>query len=267
MKPVVFFTKAIDPKFLPMSYAMFNSLRKFHKDIEMKIVRLEDYTTLTGKDHISNVQEIVPLFANEFIKEYELVISLDSDQIFMGDLNYIIDHRKEYDLGVVHNLNRVDTLLFTQAQLPGIYPEEYYNMGLVAYTSPKVTQHLLDLYYEKASRLEFGEQDLLNLIAHYGNFRVKCFDLYDTKNDYYAWHGLKAKGEGVRMYLKDGKVILPKNEDNYPPHDTIIKAYHFAGGSKEQKMNFNTHFKDDMIDYINWLIDDTNEPYGISSAN
>jgi hypothetical protein len=63
------------------------------------------------------------------------------------------------------------------------------------------------------------------------------------------------------MKYQNGKVILPKGKDNYPDRDLVIKAYHFAGGAYETKMNFHVHFKDDMMHYINWLISDTKEPY------
>jgi hypothetical protein len=102
-------------------------------------------------------------------------------------------------------------------------------------------------------------------MAHYGDYRVKCFDRYDEKNNYYAWHGLVAKGEGMRMKLekRDGKyhVVLPKGPDNYPDRELLIKAYHWAGGQYERKMNYHIYFPDEICDYIEWLVSDTDKPY------
>jgi len=218
------------------------------------------------KDHKDNMFRLTPLFAKELIKDYELVVRLDADQIIMGDFDYIVEQRKNYDLGTVLNINRVDPLHYKPCGGWGIPPNEYYNIGLIAFTSESFLNHLWKLCNSKYFwRLQYREQDLVNVMAHYGDYRVKCFDHPNIENNYCAFHGLVAKGEGLRFRLeKDGekyKVVLPKGPDNYPDHDMVIKAYHFAGGEFEKKYNYHIHFKPDIVDYVEWLISDTGKPY------
>ena len=258
---------------------MRNSFKKFHPDIDLIVYGREDFDKATTtkeflegvniKNHDDNLFRLTPLFAKNLMKEYELVVRLDADQIIFGDLNYIIDHRHEYDLGTVLNINRIDPLKYKPCEGWGIPPHEYFNIGLIAFTSEDFVNRLWELCNTKYFwRLQYREQDLVNAMAVYGNYRVKCFDHYDEKAQYYAWHGLVAKGEGTRFKLVEDKdrigkykIMLPKGPDNYPDRELTIKAYHFAGGAYETKFNYNVHFNPEIIDYVKWLVSDTTEPY------
>lgn len=256
---------------------MSNSFHKFHPDIELITYGREDFDRETKRkeftdteanipDHDDNLFRLTPLFARNLLREYELVVRLDADQIITGDLNYIIDHRKEYDLGTVLNINRIDPLKYKPCELSGILPNEYYNLGTIAFTHQRFVEHLWKLCNSRYFwKLQYREQDLLNLMAHYGDYRVKCFDNYDVKNNYYAWHGLVAKGETVNSKLvkEDGKykVIIPKGADNYPDHDITLKILHFAGGAYEKKYNYDLHFQGEVLHYVEWLVSDSKEDY------
>lgn len=276
-KPYCFFTIALNQTNRDYLKMMQNSFKKFHPDIELKVYGKEDFDRgLKDKDFMKGVADLrfpddnmfrlTPLFAKELIKEYELIVRLDADQIIMGDLNYIIDHRKEFDVGTVLNINRIDPLKYKPCEGWGIPPHEYYNIGLIAFTSESFVNKLWELCNSKYFwRLQYREQDLINAMCVYGGWRTKCFDSYDVKANYYAWHGLVSKGEGTRFILKENKgkydVVLPIGPDRYPDHDLLIKAYHFAGGAYETKFNYNIHFKPEVIDYVDWLISDSTKPY------
>lgn len=255
-KPYIFFVKAIDPKYKSMAEPLIKSYSKFHPKDTIRLMTQKDYKEITGYSELNETTpEPTPAFAKHLIKDYELVVSLDSDQIILGDLNYIIDHRKEYDLGTVYNLNRIDPLLYKPCELSGISIDMYYNTGLIAFTNEELIDHYVRLSDRKMQkRFTYGDQDPFNIIAHFFGYRVKCFDDYDEKNNYAAWHGLKAKGEGLKMIVKGNKVILPKDKDGYPERDTLIKVYHWAGGVHEKKHNYHLHFKDDVVKYINSLL-------------
>jgi len=279
-KPYCFFTIALNETNQGYLKMMKNSFKKFHPNDELIVYGKEDFEkNLKNKDFMEGVADLrfpddnmfrlTPLFAKELIKEYELIVRLDADQLIMGDLNYIIDHRHEFDLGTVLNINRVDPLKYKPCDGWGIPANEYYNIGLIAFTSEALVNHLWKLCNSKYFwRLQYREQDLVNAIAVYSGWRTKCFDHYDDKNKYYAWHGLVAKGEGIYMKLEKDerfpdryKVVLPKGKDNYPDRDLLIKAYHWAGGAYEKKMNYDVYFKGEVLDYIKWLISDTDKPY------
>lgn len=251
MKPVIFYTVALDEQNQEYADKMIRSF-KYYNDYPLKTFTIEDFTDLLGhKPEYNDFYRLTPMFARSLIDEYELVVRLDADQVILGKLDYIVDHRKDYDLGTVLNINRIDPLRYEMPKGYGIEANEYYNMGLLAFTNKKLLEHLWKLCHSKYYyRLRFREQDIMNILAHYGDYKVRCFDHYDYKNKYYAWHGLVAKGEGSKMILDGDTVILPKGKDNYPDHDLVIKAYHWAGGDGEVKWNLHNHFNEELAKHI-----------------
>lgn len=235
----------------------YNMLAKTFKHFNptYELLRFTDKDVQEAKDpHI--FMRATPYFTRKLLKEgYDLVIKLDSDQLVLGDLDYVVDIMKSYDVGTVHNLNRIDPSMYPLVQGWGITPQEYYNIGLVAITSLEFVNEWHELCNSQYfPRMQYGDQDFFNLLTHYGRHRVKCFDVYDHDKQYYAWHGLKAKGEGQKMVVRDGKVILPRGEDHYPERDTEIKLYHWAGGFNEPKMNYKQHMSEEVSSYIDNIL-------------
>lgn len=256
MKNIAVFTVAdskADKQFEMFSrtFLNFHGARK-DRPAEVDLVRFSDKEIREASDpHI--MLRATPYFTRLlFDRGYDLVIKMDSDQLILGDMSYIWNSR-DYDVGTVYNLNRIDPTMYPFVQGWGILPKEYYNIGLVAIRSREFVNHWWQLcntpYF---SRFQYGDQDIYNILCHYGNYKVKCFD--EPRDDYRAWHGLIAKGEGRRMVVRDGKVILPRGEDHYPEADTEIKAYHWAGGFNEQKMNYRMHFSEEVINFIDDIL-------------
>lgn len=253
MKPVALFTIA-DSKHKDILAMFVNSLRKFHTEEELPLI-------VIGDDEIKKYNDpnffyrATPIIANELLSEYELVIKADCDQIVMGRLDHIYKDDFDWDVATVLNINRIDPSMYGNVTCCNIPPQQYYNCGLVAMKSKRFVQHWLNLCYsEHFGRFQFREQDLLNILCHFGEYQVKCLDRADAFKEQ-TWNGLVAKGEGVHMYLDDkGRVILPRGEDGYPDRNVIVKLYHFAGGNNEAKMNYRTHFNEDMIKYIAYLV-------------
>lgn len=248
-----------------MQYAkmMINSLRKFHTEEELPVAIVSGkglQKRLSKDPHF--FYRATPVVGKELLKDYDLVIKLDADQIIMGDLSYIWE-QEGYDVGTVYNINRVDPQRYGNVTIQGVPAQKYYNCGLVAMRSKEFVNHWHDLCFsEMFYNLQYREQDLLNILAHYGRYNINCFDQYDPVHRYFAWHGLLAKGEGLRMKLKDGEVILPRGEDNYPDRDVVIKVYHFAGGKDENKYNYRTQFNEEIISHIDHLISNGKEEKG-----
>lgn len=231
-----------------------NSLRKFHPDLEL--FRINDAEIKEAKD--SRIfMRAKPYFANKFFEQgYELVIGADVDQIITGDLNRILSGN--YEVGTVLNFNRVDPNVYGLITFATINPSSYYNAGFVATTSHKFVKHWLYLCYsEHFNMLQFGEQDVLNILCHYGTYDVTCFDEYDARTGYSAWHGLVCKGEGLRMKVKGGELVLPAQEDGYPKQDKLIKILHNAGGAYEKPIqeSYKTQFNEDVIKYLSNLME------------
>ena len=258
-KPITAFTIA-DSANLPLAKKMINSLRKFHTEEELPMY------IVTGKELEHYLKEdpqffyrSTPVVANKLLKDYETVIKLDADQIFMGDISHILS-LKDYDVGTVLNYNRTDPKTYGVVTVFNIDPQRYFNCGFVVMKNHEFVKHWLEkCYSEHFERLQYREQDLLNILLHYGNYNYICYDIYDRIRDYSAWHGLLNKGEGVHMKLVDGQVILPKGEDNYPAMDKIVKVFHFAGGKGENKNNYRIWFNEELISHIDWLVSGEND--------
>lgn len=236
-----------------------NSLRKWHSESDLPLI-------VCGEEELSKIDDphkfyrATPMFARELLKEYDLVIKADCDQLFFGDINHILN--SEYGVGVVYNWNRVDPLIYGEVALLTIHPRQYYNCGLVAMRDKRFVDNWWNLcnsphFYGMPMR----EQGFLNILCHYGDYDVKCFDDFDKMVRHNGWYGLASKSEWLKAELIDGKVIIPKAEDGYPDRDKEVHVIHFAGGNDSKKMAYRTAFSEEMISYIDWLVTDTKEPY------
>lgn len=237
------------------------SLRKFHSAEELPLVEVvgDDLNQRIQKDPQFFYRQ-KPTIASELIDDYELVIGFDVDQLVMGDLNHILNDTS-YDIGTVLNFNRNDYKQYGAITTYIIDCTRYMNCGLVAMRSKDFIEHWKRLCYtdDIFLNLQYREQDVLNILYYFGGYQTKCFDIKDPLKDVQTWNGLVSKGEGLRMKLVDGKVMLPKAADGYPNEDVIIKLYHWAGGNTPDKMNYRLAFNEEIVAYCDWLVKGSNE--------
>jgi hypothetical protein len=245
-------------------YEMFkNSLRKFHKEDEVDLLLWDEEKIKTYNDEIF-FYRASPTIAKEIIDKYELILMMDCDQIIMGRLDHLFN--RDYDIGTVLNINRVDPPIYGMLNFMGGQPNEYYNNGLVAIRNNEKGRDFIHqwdrLCHSKYfHRLQYREQDVLNILAHYGDYNVLCFDDYDAPNNIYTWNGIVAKGETIRANMIGYDVVIPVGEDRYPDHEIILKIIHWGGGKDTNKMNYRTCFQEPAIEYIDWLVSNSQEPY------
>ncbi len=250
--------KTIQEELTRQTTMLINSIRKFHSEEELPII-------VYGQEQLEKISDpnkfykATPLFGRELIDDYDLVLKLDSDQIITGPLNHILDI-DDYDVGTVLNINRIDPTMYGLVSCFNISPQIYYNCGLVAMRSKRFVDHWFRLCMSDFfNSLQYREQDLLNILCYYGDYKVRCFDRYDPVYKSNRWNGLIAKGEGLKMVLRESKLILPRGKDSYPDRDVTVCAYHWAGGKNEKKMNYQTSFNEDVIAYFDWLVSDSKE--------
>lgn len=249
-KPVIVFTIA-DEKNLPLARQLEKSFKKFHPDVPFEIY--------SGDELKANLQydqhffyRATPILAEKYIKDYELVVKIDADSIITGPLDYVFT-TKDYDIGTVLNWNRVDPQNYGIVQGWGIDPVEYFNCGFVAMRSEKFIHHWnVVCFSPQFERLQYREQDLLNILCYYGNYNVRCFDHGDGPANMHAWWGLIAKGEWLRATVKNGKIVIPQGKDNFPKRDLELKVIHLAGG--HHKPSYKTLFQEDVIKKIDELV-------------
>ncbi len=265
-KPVLVVTIA-DKNNLVYAKMMINSLRKFH-DWPVVLVTDEKDPKQLPKDVILEDLELykadlmffyrsTPIICEKYLKEYELVIKLDADQIITGDLSYVLK-TTDYDVATVINWNRVDPAQYGLVQGWGILPIEYFNCGFVAMRSEKFVHHWgVICKSPQFDRMQYKEQDLLNILCYYGNYNIRCLDHGDGLAKYTAWHGLIAKGEWLKAKMVGNDIVIPKAADNFPKIDTLLKVIHWAGGNSGAKMNYRTAFSEEVIKRLDYLVSDS----------
>ncbi len=255
-KPAIAFTIADDNN-LKYVRMLENSLRKFHseKELPLKIVQGEKLQAYL-KDDPHFFYRATPIVAEPLLKEYDLVLKLDADQIITGKLDYILN-TTDYDVGTVMNWNRVDPQQYGLVEGWGINPVEYFNCGLVAMRSEKFAHHWNVLCFsDRFDKLQYREQDLLNILCWYGNYNVRCFDHGDGIAQYYCWHGLISKGEWSRAELRGDDIVVPalKDQKSAFGREWTVKVIHWAGGNNAGKMNYRPYFKEEVADRLDYLV-------------
>jgi len=254
MKKVIAFTIA-DSNNIEYARMLEKTIRKFHtkEELPFHIVQREELQTYLKSDQ-HFYYRATPILAKKFIDEYETVIKLDADQLVLGGLNYLWE-TNDFEVGTVLNINRVDPSRYGVVQIQGVVPQEYFNCGLVVMRSKKFVEHWEELCRSKYFfNFQYREQDLLNILCHFGQYQIRCLDYYDMPRKQSNFWGLVSKGEWNKAILKDNDVILPKGKDNYPDRDTVLKVIHYAGGGNEKRMNYKAYFQPEVSDYIDSLL-------------
>lgn len=270
-KPIVLFTVATKSH---MKYAIpfIKSFRKFHdlpiilytdETDENLLPKVDNITFVDVTPYLADPQFFYrqkPIIMEKLLDEYELVIGMDCDQLILGDMSYIWE-TKDYDVATVLNANRFDPQFYTPVELSriGIFPIEYFNCGLVALRS-KAFAHIwnVNCFTPQFDRMQYKEQDILNVMCYFGNWNVRCLDLPDTKakTQNHGFWGLIGKGEWRTAFVRDGEVIIPKGEGDtpFPPEEKAVKVVHMGGGKDALKDNWGAFFSPVVMDRINEII-------------
>lgn len=230
------------PENLAYAGMMINSFKKFHPDIPVTIFTDSDVEAIKDPN---KTYRMYAMFGMQMAKQYENVLQIDSDSIVTGDLSHIFDD--DVELACPLNNNLIDPKLV----IHDIPYQVYVNAGFVYAKGQRFWSWWNELNHRiYFNRYQYGEQDTLNLIFHYGDLKSKILD-YDYGD---RWHGLVHKGQWHKMILKDNEIILPK-QDGVCDNDKSIRVIHWAGG-QVQKMNFHTFFSEDIVKRLQYLISD-----------
>lgn len=237
-----------------------NSLHKLHPDLEL---RRFDNPNPQDKAFWYRSK---PIIAKQLMEEgYDLVIGADCDQIVTGDLSELWTG-DDWDVAVVQNSNPKNLQEHQDATgqvltVLDINPLHYVNAGLVVMRSKEFVDHWYNLCMSyHFDTFQFREQDLLNILIHYGNYRVKFLDASDK------WYGMILKSHEVKVELEhpievsadlqldlpQTKLVIRQNE-SWPVDETKqVMIWHRGGGAN--KPNHRTSFQPDVVQYLDQLI-------------
>lgn len=226
-----------------------NSLRKFHfkKEVDFKIYGPE-FCEAALKEDQHFWYKATPWIASQLMDEYETVIKIDSDSLVTGNLDHILK-QTEYEVGVVLNFNHIDARSYGMYTVWDIKAEEYFNCGLVAMRSKRFVNQWFKLCQSPHFvNYRMREQDLLNILCWYGDYRVRLFDDKETFNGLASkdfWPGAELVDDQLIVKFVDGegKEVAKKR----------IAVIHWGGGKDAQKMNFETKFTPEVVKWLKTL--------------
>jgi hypothetical protein len=231
-----------------------NSLRKWHTEEELPL-------TIVNQEWLDKIKDpqkfykMTPMIAKDLIEKYDLVIKFDCDQLVTGKLNHLWED-VDYDIGTVLNGNPKEP----PVSVWDINPAQYMNCGLVVMKSKHFINHWWNLCNSAHfQNYQFREQDLMNVMIYYMDYKVRCFDWSEN------WHGLVHKGWWQYMEVTWAQeksqetppqqiLVLPKGDRPWPVDgDKTIKVIHWAGGNEPNKMNVNIRFQPEVAKWLNNL--------------
>jgi lipopolysaccharide biosynthesis glycosyltransferase len=244
MKKVCIFTIA-DNRNLPYFEKFRNSLRKWHKEDEVELLLVTENEIRQFNDP-RFFYRAKPLIASQLVGQYEVIIGMDCDQIVCGDISELWSDTEADVLGVL-NSNPKEAKTYP-VQVWNIGVHEYLNAGLVAMRSKEFIHNWAGVCMNpKFNTYQFGEQDLLNILVHYGPYKTRVLDMGDS-----FW-GLSSKQYWNKIELKDNELVLPKG-DEWPLSDKKIKVIHVAGGNTPNKFNLAPYFRPEVLEWIEELM-------------
>lgn len=251
------------------SVTFFKSLTKFHSPKEISMILFTDQKDINELEKLPKGIEIrdltpflqdpmfyyrqKPILGEELLKEFDLVVGFDVDQIVLGTLEDIIKV-KTYDVGVVVNWNRHDEKFYPLVHMmPYIQPIEYFNCGMVAMRSKKfVHDWKVWCFKSNFDKSQYKEQDGLNFLTHHGNYSVWCFDMPSSNEGDIHWFGILSKGELANAYIEDGMVTIDKGigKSPFPPRRVRVHLIHMGGGGGAPKDNWGAICSPALMQYI-----------------
>lgn len=195
------FTIADSPLTYRLAKRVETSFKRFHPDIEFRIIDPKDEKQLFG--YVKPAAQAIPSFAIRpklcklLLENYERVIYIDADCVVAGRLNEFLDG--SYDVAVTMNIDFGE--------------QNYYNAGVSAVRNIQFCEEWTQLMYKPDSGK--SNQVYFNQLTNTGRYDVK---VVDKENVYY--------NETSRPYWKE----IELKDDHLWVNGRQIKILHWAGG-------------------------------------
>jgi hypothetical protein len=225
------------------------SFKHFHPDIPLIVFRDSEINKLQSLNSDLNMFNIKATAAKTLYDEYDLVVNIDADHIIFSRLDEIL--KNDYDVACPSNYNLYENVSISinsyLNKTYNIVPNEYYvQAGLIASGSKAFWNTYETASLRHSKHLTCADNDVLNLVLHFGNFKFKLLDngwKYDSPNrkSFYGCSSLNLE--------KECKII-----NGIPCINNIpLKCYHVARGLAKPK--FSELFNKEIVD---WLYDTIN---------
>ena len=198
------------------THIMVNSFKRFHPDIDLVVFR-SDVVDKLFEDKKINWYQAKPFFAELLFNNYDLVVNIDADTIFLDRMTEVFDN-VDYEVGFPWNYND-----YENASFENITEEMYLQAGMVASTSKKFWKK-----WQKINRTAMNylrkENDTVNLLV-YNQMPELKLKIFDKEKNYY---GCKSLGREPEFRVEGDKTMCRGEQ---------VVAYHFARGGQFPKLD------------------------------
>lgn len=229
---IAFFTIVGDSHYYPAGTpAMLNSFTHFHPDIPMVVFRQDTINKVFKKKGI-NFYNAKPTFAKYLYNEFDLVVNVDCDHIFLDRCEEIL--KGDYDIACPINKND-----YENTSVENVTEDMFLQGGLVASTSKK----FWDVWEDEnrdAMKYKCKENDVMNLVI-YNQLSDMRLKILDKDKDYY---GCKSLGKEKDFIMNENKVMLG---------DDRMYIYHVARGGVVKPTPKQLGFKQEVVDYMQFV--------------
>jgi hypothetical protein len=222
---------------------MLKTLRHFHPDLSEEIFTIDDINKLQETKSVVfyNLFLTTPYFDDLLSNKYSTITHIDADVLVVDKIDELFE--EGYD--VIAGRNNSDTCRagtvvegFTSH---AIDPINYVNSGIHTVSSI-FAKNWFKLCIPEAFKHLCTDQDILNLLFHYGNYKTKILDPVESS----VYWGTSF-GYGTFTNLESWKDIIVV-EDHLELNNKRIKMMHFAGGMPKPPIE--TLVTKDVYDFI-----------------
>lgn len=224
----VAFTCVDDRLYYPEgTHIMINSFKRFHPEIPLVVFRQNTVDELFPRKQI-NWYQAKPYFAELLEEEYDLIVNIDADHIFLDRMTEVFDN-VDYDVAMPWNYND-----YENASFENITEKMYLQAGMVASTS-RAFWRRWRVANKHAMKYLRKENDVVNLLLYntMPELKTKILD-----KDY-GYYGCKSLGREPEFKINDKGQTICRDEQ--------VFAYHYARGGQFPKLDIpNMPLQDDV---------------------
>lgn len=222
------------------------SFTHFHPEIPLIVFDQARIDQLIRDNPGIDMFKIKATAAKTLYNDYDLVVNIDADHFIFGRFDEIL--LNDYEVAAPSNYNSYENVSLSinsyRNNIYNICPElSYIQAGLIASNSKSFWDTYEIASLRHASRMTCQDNDVLNLVLQFGNFKFKLLDGACDFNSpkRHCFYGCSSLNLENKIYIS-----------NNSPHlnGVPVKAYHVAKGGGKPKLKdiFNK-------DVVEWFYD------------
>ena len=242
---VCFFTFLTDSYKEFVEFDLFErSFKHFHPDIPLIVFDQNDINGLMEKNAGVDMYKIKATAAKTLYNNYDLVVNIDADHFIFDRLDEIL--LNDYDVAAPSNYNKFENVYLSINSYGGntyniVSELSYIQAGLIASSNKNFWDTYEISSLRHASNMTCRDNDVLNLVLQFGNFKFKLLDgeFGLDSSDRKCFYGCSSLGLESEICIINDKPCI---------NGIPVKSYHVAKGHLKPK--FNSIFNKDVVEWF-----------------